>query len=278
MHIRWIIAPIAAITLALSACGGDQTGPEETPSPSEGQSTETPNTQPSGAPASSEGPSASQPAQPSEPGGETSVATSSSEKPRELGEKGRAVIDDFLSKHEDAQQVPVSAFDVEKARKTRDQMKVEPAKCADVMNIQEDPELLKQAAMSAASTTGQNAGSILGVSVAELPTGAATLVEQSRAVTQECPQFTVGSSDQSQGARMTTTAKMRLIESSSVKGADASYLVELAVQISGHTRVVYSAYAAKGNLFIAVSDMSVTSSPSPAQAEKALTEAVAAAQ
>lgn len=272
MKLKLIGATLAALALGLTGCGNDGGAEPESTEPTATATQEASPDTPEEEPSSSEQPSQDTPDDQESPGSEESPSESTGEKPAELSDQGRAVIDAFMAKHKDAEEVPAEMFDPEQAKKMLSQLKVEPAECNAAMGAQQDPELLKSAAWGGAAAVDTKAGSSTSVAVAEFGQEARPLVEEARAMSEKCPQITIGEGEQ------TFKGTIKVHDAPSVQGADVAHIIESTVDIGGAKQVSYNAQAAKGNLFINAALTAPEGSAKPGDAEKLLAEAVAAAQ
>lgn len=204
-------------------------------------------------------------------GGVTAGKDNSDANLGETSGKARAVIDDFLANHNNAEEIPAQKFSADDTKRMLEQIQVKPAECNTALNAQQNPELMRDAVWAGATNVDVKTGGAASVSVAQLPASGKETAEHSRAMVQQCPQITLGTGEQK------TTATMKLLDAPSVQGAERAYLVEASVDLAGSKQVSYSGYAASGNLLIAVTLSEQGSAAEANVAEKLLADAVAAA-
>ena len=266
MKLKLIGATLAALALGLTGGGNDGGAKPESSDSAASATEQKPSEQPEEESSTSEQP------EDNTSGGEESPAPSDEATGPALDEAGRAVIDDFLAKHKDAEEIPAEMFDPEQAKKMLSQLKVEPAECNTVLGAQQDPELLNNAVWGGAAAVDTKAGSSTSIAVAQFGQEAGPLVEDARAMSEKCPQITIGEGEQ------TFPASIKVHDAPSVQGADVAHVIENVVDLGGVKQVSYNGQAARGNLFINVALTVKEGSASPDDAEKLLSEAVAAAQ
>jgi len=267
MKLKLAGAVFVALALGLTGCGDDNSAKPESSDSAASATEQAPSDQPE-----EEEPSTPEQTEDSTSGGEESPASSGEATAPALDEAGRAVIDDFLAKHEDAEEIPAEMFDPEQAKKMLSQLQVEPAECNTVLGAQQDPELLNNAVWGGAAAVDTKAGSSTSIAVAQFGQEAGPLVEDARAMSEKCPEITIGEGEQ------TFPASIKVHDAPSVQGADVAHVIENVVDLGGVKQVSYNGQAAQGNLFINVALTVKEGSASPDDAEKLLSEAVAAAQ
>ncbi|WP_297740287.1 DUF5642 family protein [uncultured Tessaracoccus sp.] len=272
MKLKLVGATLVALALSLTGCGKDGGG-EPVPSEPAASATEQSTSDNPVEPATpSEQPSKDTPGGEETPGNEETPGGGTGAKPAELDDRGRAVIEDFMAKHKNAETIPPEMFNVEEGRKALSEMEVKPAECNAMMGAQFNPELLNSAAWGGATTVDPASGGHISLAVAQLAEEARPLVENVRAMSEKCPQFTMGEGEQK------VTATVKLYDAPSVQGADAAHIIENTVEIGGQKQMLYIGYVARGNMLVNVIVPAKESSASPSSAEKLLAEAVAAAQ
>ncbi|WP_297747214.1 DUF5642 family protein [uncultured Tessaracoccus sp.] len=267
MKLKLAGAAFVALALGLAGCGNDDSAKPESSEPAASATEQAPSDQPE-----EEEPSTPEQSEDSTSGGEESPAQSPEPTAPALDDAGRAIIDDFLAKHKDAEEIPAEMFDPEQAKTMLSQLKVEPAECNTVLGAQQNPELLNNAVWGGAATVDTSSGSSTSIAVAQFGQEAGPLVEDARTMSEKCPQITIGEGEQ------TFPATIKVHDAPSVQGADVAHIIENVVDLGGVKQVSFNGQAARGNLFINVALTGAEGSATPGDAEKLLTEAVAAAQ
>ncbi|WP_296137822.1 hypothetical protein [uncultured Tessaracoccus sp.] len=279
MKIKWCIVPLAALAMSLSACGGDagsddggaepattasatasedaSDSSDDTASPDEEQTDE------SGA--SESGSDAS--------GSESSASgdEGSSNGGKELSAGAQKAVEQFVSSHEGAEEMPASELDPSKAQEAMKNLKVEPKECADATAAGTMAEFMKDAAVGGASAVAPDGTSQQFLTLSELPDGVnvSELMAATRDHVTKCPSVSVVMGKQKVTTKMT-------VRDAKVQGADDALVMEMTNEAAGAGHTSYLGIAAKGNVVVSGAAASQDPKKDAAATEKILADAIGA--
>ncbi|MDU7359821.1 MAG: DUF5642 family protein [Propionibacteriaceae bacterium] len=256
-----VLLPLVAM-LSLGACSNS-----DEPSP-----TESPTHSASSAPTPSSTSEAQQPtATPSEPSSDASPATSGEKVSKE---QIQAAIDDFVARHEGAQQIPGSDIKPSELDETAKGVKVEPKECEEAYTRFQDPDLPQNGKTHVALHRSNGYGDIIWLSISEFDTAedADQMMKHDEDPGQaQCDRLKI----EANGVKLTVEFEDRTPPKlEDVQRVTARKTVETIP--GGASTTTHSVVALKGNLMIMSSLSSVEDNFTPEQADAVIKDALKA--
>lgn len=262
---KWLLAPLSIAALALGACSSDgstssaSSAPESTSAPA----SETASPSESEAPSKDPEPSQSTPA---DDGGKD-------DGDGKVSAEVQKAIDDFIAKHEGAQEIPASQLEPQKQMEAAQQLDVKPAECKEASMGANNPELLKGAVPAGAMHVDQAKGNSVVLMIMDYPSADAARnnVEASKKLVSKCPKMEISMG----GQKATNTQTMKPLDG--LQGADEALQLEAITSLGEGAEIKgISGIALKGELLMITAVTSPDGSLGIEDAKQSLADALAA--
>lgn len=268
---KWLIAPLAAAAIALSACGGD--GDEGTAPATESQQGETPAEGGEETPAEGgETPAEGGEETPAE-GGETPAegGDGGGEAPSEISAEAAAAVDDFLSRYEGSERLDPALFETgELEGGGMPEAEIEPAECQAAIDSV-DMSSYENAVFDGATQVDEATFATKTLVVSEFPDAgtAQSALDQSRAQAEQCSSYTMTMGEQSIEGGLT-------VSDVDIAGADDAVVQETTIAMEGTEQSTYTVVALVGNVYVTGVAVSMDAAAGSSEGEQLVTDAVAA--
>ncbi len=253
MQISRLVAPVAALVLAVSGCvsgdGGD--GPAGTSSPS-------------GAGASTSSAPPSEPTEGASPSNQASPASG-------LSRGAQAVVDAFVKANEGATELPADQLDPEAATKSLEKIQVSPQECKDAALSAQDPEVLRDAVLGGAFAQDAETGNSTVLSVAEFKDASVKQhMRTGRGNAGQCPKLEL-----EMGGQKATTV-LKVLDAPSVEGMDDAYVLSSTTTSQGQTHEAFTGVAGRGKVMITIAVTTLDGSRDAKDVDRLLAESAKA--
>ena len=274
---KWLIAPLAAAAIALSACGGDS-GEETTPEDTATAET-TEETAPVDDASEPEGGETAPEGGETAPEGDETAGEGTEGEETEGGEEGggaaqaseqaAAAVDDFMSRYEGSERMDPSLFETGDTGQTTEGAEIEPAECAAAIEGI-DTSIYENAAFDGATQVDTETFATKTLVIAEMEGGgAANALDQSRQQAETCSSYTMSMGGQ-------TIEGSLAISEIDIAGADQALVQETTIGTEGAEQTTYTVVAIVGDAYITGMSVSADPAAGPEEGQQIVTDALAA--